>query len=908
MASSDPSKNIRQIQRYITTHTKDGKTTFSNALPDDAPFQALPDGAEFALCYATDQFPVQLRDDGDVTRYKEYTQNLPGITIDTGSVLRVVDMRPGALSPMHRTISVDYGVVLEGEVEIMLDSGESRVLKRGDITVQRGTNHAWRNVSETEWARMLDLLKRHAAGHEADASNGKRTKRYHHQGPRVSRACKACATAKLKCDNEKPCARCQQRGFVSLPEPESQLEDLIQHDMSGFLRGVITPTVTDAMPPPDWLDLDSFGPRGLLDFTIDGCPDFDDSDLGFLDQLCNNSSTINLQPHFSPVNNDGFPGPGSTRKHVALGVEAFSRSSLGNWLPDHQDHGDAEFEHLSILSVDGSSPDTRLKLDSRYLVENVSRTARDDVLAMVLATCRPERISTVTKAFPQPELLEDLTQSFFSHYRRRPDSYVHVPSFRPNAGKPDLLAVIAGAGALLTDITSLHKLGLAFQEAVRHILPRRCEEANAITRELWIVQTFMVLNESGLWSGIKRKMELAESHTQVLYTMLRRAGRFQRSKPITVFPEDTGDALHSKWLRWVKQESLKRLVFHAFVFDAQVCMALLTNPAISYAELDITLPESEALWAAEDAQQWKALYLAQARPRDEQLTLMHFLQASTELPQHCDVHFSGLIILHGIWGMVWQHLEQVSALKGSAQSLAFLTLRHQDLLQTIQHFRINIFASQENPSPETCMTLELLPMYLHSSLKETQLFAGKGDVEDARRVLPCLQQWVGSSHSRQAVWHAGQVLRAARDFPLKQLREFYAIAVYHAGLILWSYGVVSHIMAVRENTTLSPLSQAGPVIRLDGLDSPALPAIQQFITLGKGTPGISPYPGSDGFPSSPGLDLAPLSDPEAAMGVVVAVLSGNFPGLQDGEAPPSLVENLVQLLQDLGKAAGSVGS
>lgn len=74
-------------------------------------------------------------------------------------MLRIVDMNPGATSPMHRTISLDYGVVLEGEVELILDSGESRLLRRGDVAVQRGTNHAWRNVSERTWARMLYVLQ-----------------------------------------------------------------------------------------------------------------------------------------------------------------------------------------------------------------------------------------------------------------------------------------------------------------------------------------------------------------------------------------------------------------------------------------------------------------------------------------------------------------------------------------------------------------------------------------------------------------------------------------------------------------------------------------------------------------------------------------------------------------------------
>lgn len=85
-------------------------------------------------------------------------------------------MLPGALSPMHRTVSLDYGVVLEGEVELVLDSGETRLMRRGDVAVQRGTNHAWRNASQEAPARMLYVLQEAApieiAGKKLDEDYG----------------------------------------------------------------------------------------------------------------------------------------------------------------------------------------------------------------------------------------------------------------------------------------------------------------------------------------------------------------------------------------------------------------------------------------------------------------------------------------------------------------------------------------------------------------------------------------------------------------------------------------------------------------------------------------------------------------------------------------------------------------
>ncbi|KAL2842301.1 hypothetical protein BJX68DRAFT_257832 [Aspergillus pseudodeflectus] len=150
---------LRPLNRYITTHDTNGVTGFQEQLPDSLQWQQLANGARFSLGYATNEIPVELSDDKDLDVYQSYLKDLPGITIPGGTVLRVVDMNPGSISPMHRTVSLDYGVVLEGEVELVLDSGATRLLKRGDIAVQRGTNHAWRNPSKTTWARMLYVLQ-----------------------------------------------------------------------------------------------------------------------------------------------------------------------------------------------------------------------------------------------------------------------------------------------------------------------------------------------------------------------------------------------------------------------------------------------------------------------------------------------------------------------------------------------------------------------------------------------------------------------------------------------------------------------------------------------------------------------------------------------------------------------------
>jgi quercetin dioxygenase-like cupin family protein len=160
MASTNGIENsLRPVKRFTTTHDPSTrKAIFSDALPEDLKFETIP-GASFGLGYVTKGFPVDLNDGADVATFKPFLEKAPGLTTSGGTVLRFVDVKPGHLSPMHRTVSLDYGVVLEGEVELVLDSGETRLLKRGDVAIQRGTMHAWRNTSETEWARMMYVLQ-----------------------------------------------------------------------------------------------------------------------------------------------------------------------------------------------------------------------------------------------------------------------------------------------------------------------------------------------------------------------------------------------------------------------------------------------------------------------------------------------------------------------------------------------------------------------------------------------------------------------------------------------------------------------------------------------------------------------------------------------------------------------------
>ncbi|EHY56046.1 hypothetical protein HRR83_006575 [Exophiala dermatitidis] len=114
----------------------------------------------FNVVYTTSEFPANLNDDKDLKLHDQVMESGKlGLVNPHGTVCRVVDFAPGFECIMHRTQSLDYGIVLEGDIDLVLDSGETKPMRRGDVAVQRATMHAWKNTSETEWARMIFVLQ-----------------------------------------------------------------------------------------------------------------------------------------------------------------------------------------------------------------------------------------------------------------------------------------------------------------------------------------------------------------------------------------------------------------------------------------------------------------------------------------------------------------------------------------------------------------------------------------------------------------------------------------------------------------------------------------------------------------------------------------------------------------------------
>ncbi|MBT0668239.1 cupin domain-containing protein [Novosphingobium profundi] len=147
------------VQRVVTGHDESGRARFRSE--DVSPTRLVASGdAAMLTIWTTATVPA---DNNDETEGRERPT---GTTLNGGSVIRICDMLPNAESPMHRTNSIDYGIVLKGEVELELEDGVKKTIREGGVIVQRGTNHLWRNVTSEPCRIAFILIEAPAYLHE----------------------------------------------------------------------------------------------------------------------------------------------------------------------------------------------------------------------------------------------------------------------------------------------------------------------------------------------------------------------------------------------------------------------------------------------------------------------------------------------------------------------------------------------------------------------------------------------------------------------------------------------------------------------------------------------------------------------------------------------------------------------
>ncbi len=137
------------LRRVVTGHDASGRAVVKIDEVTQNPPSGRP-GRSACVVWTTEGFPVDNTSDEDGGKREV------GTTLKNGTVFRVVEFLPGVSARIHRTDSIDYAIVMSGEIDMEMDDTMVHLMA-GDMLVQRGTIHNWINRS-TEPCKIAFIL------------------------------------------------------------------------------------------------------------------------------------------------------------------------------------------------------------------------------------------------------------------------------------------------------------------------------------------------------------------------------------------------------------------------------------------------------------------------------------------------------------------------------------------------------------------------------------------------------------------------------------------------------------------------------------------------------------------------------------------------------------------------------
>ena len=174
-------------------------------------------------------------------------------------------------------------------------------------------------------------------------------------------------------------------------------------------------------------------------------------------------------------------------------------------------------------------------------------------------------------------------------------------------------------------------------------------------------------------------------------------------------------------------------------------------------------------------------------------------------------------------------------------------------------------------------------MHLYVSFEElNNILFDDGMGHEAYDAYPFVLQWTTTGASRKALWHAGQVICAARSLRPGQISDLTAVAMYQASLTFWIYGNVAY---TSDTCMFRSLESAA------GLDGSSGSKVDQWIVSGEGEAairGMSKYPDNSG--------LISVSDPRQVILEIIRVIQSNH---ADTDTTPPVIEFLIRRLKEV---------
>lgn len=813
-----------------------------------------------------------------------------------------------------------------------------QVYQRADHLVRHVRTHSKRNMYACRHCQKsfvrIDIMKRHEKIHSRALS---RPPNYRETvSDRVNSACRQCATRKLKCSNSKPCERCNTKGVICDFDSIDADSDMTKQRRPAVVRpqfgsnNPTTPAVQQPKPPTYAHDLQlspsQAHPQLEKPCDVDGIfaeePDLDrlmfsqdyhmqlPANINFdMFQYEDAAFSIDFRNSLANqgvnVSNRAVPGA-SVRFRItrsAIASDSLNKSAFVRpWKPQRTQTLD-EYTNFTLpheFSTKGLLPETL------HWQPVISHDLRDCIMGMVPATSRcGESNGFISRSgsFPPPAVLSDFLKLYSTE--NRPFSlttFIHIPNFKSEDSLPELVAAMIVKGGIEASSPHARKFCSALQQVIMYsfvmrvslktvwhfvsILTFQIAKDPVWMKELDFAQAYFLVQHVGFYSGSNLKIEVAKMCASPCATLIRQMAALSKAnnEQLDLISMESSISLEQLWHKWSREESVRRLSYFAWILQAQSSLVFDVNIPITPSEMHCPLPAGRDLWDAKSASEWwSANPMASHCHHDP--SLKDLMRDPALLVIHrcrLDVPFAQLALLGGCWALIREY-RQFCALACEQNNFDSIVLmsRRKELVYYLERVHMECIAI----GPLSCevdMFYQVAMMHIYVSFRDLEIFAGReSDLASTKMSEEIIYSWAQGPDAWHAVYYAGQVIRAAENFAVGTLSDFYTIAFFQAVLLLWTYGIFQ-----QEQHSISSggllLDAQMPWLSINTHYSTEH---GNFKTCGKGYVGLSVNRN----------DFVPLKEPASIVKWAMALLDNKCKHI----LPTMINQEFARLLQDL---------
>ncbi|KAG4435704.1 hypothetical protein IFR05_008816 [Cadophora sp. M221] len=748
-------------------------------------------------------------------------------------------------------------------------------------------------------------------------------------------ACANCAKAKTKCDRQSPCGRCRSKGITCIlrvpqrparghyqefAEPEVLNEnsfglDTSHGESSEILGQSMVRTSVQGIPGRE-ADLgsfpythqnDDFGRGDLSPPPVDVINPFENShhlfspmDWDWERIFGSQPPSPHGQPYFpidvetpTPSNagsacNEATP-PRSVENVARLGDNFVDTAPWSEALPTWREQHFSEEERFNNVSITETTRDRilgnaqtffRLALDRLNINSNPGSR-------FLVGDMKKHSSSTVLLLPPTPILsiyLETFLTSFEPLYpllpRRLLDPNI-VDAEMNEQLAVILLLLMVSHGAMRDSAIKARRLSMGLLEISRLVLFNLLDQDNSTPRMRITGHCALMCMYQSAFSGDKWLMNSCLGQTQMYLAVAKQSRVFERDSCLqfVVALEPDGD---ETWKKWLNRESDSRLAYSWVMLDQEISLVYDQSPALAIPELERCLPDSDDLWLATDALEWRKswqrMYGSAAKRPSYQKSQQHSLSQLFKLflENKIDTWDGSVSILHVRLLLYPLHvlIEQESelsmcfsdrSLDQTSRSVCYISvnLRLNEVRSLLRTWW-EIFDQLEPRNmrqralkQSTLLLFHLLNLKLSVSFPYLEQYSRKVSTqpEDLQRLLE-----IGIHAAQEAILQCGQVLRVIRETEIELRPLWWPSAIYRVAIIMLALGNSATTRNL-QSSDLMTMDETPSNVAVDTV-SPSDRGYQSFLKRDRGTPCFTTEDGN----------LVPIEDVSGILHICINIL------------------------------------